>query len=44
MYFKNNCPQCHVVAIKHDKQTLINSWKYPHTPEAADVYTDQAGL
>lgn len=32
------------VGIKHGKQTLINGWKYPHTPEAADVYTAQAGL
>lgn len=31
-------------AIKHDKQTLINGWKYPYTLEAANVYTDQAGL
>lgn len=43
-HFKDVSSLCHVVAGKLYKQTLINGWKYPHSLEASDVYTDQAGL
>lgn len=44
VYFNNGCTWCRVVAIKRDKQTLNEGWKYPRRPEATCVYTDQAGL